>query len=528
MIRAAAAGRTARRPILQRADELEARIPRGALAGLAALAAGYLVLFAALSGLPYQDIPNHLARAIVIGDLVFDGGRRFGEQFVFTWAAVPYVLGDLLLLPLVRILPADVAGRAWVILEWLSLPLGVLALARAWRWPKSSTVLALAFSLYLATDVFFTMGFANFRMGLGLMLAALAGWEEGLATGRARAWAAYAACAAGAYLMHLAALAFLVAAVGVVSALRLLERRERFVRLAAAGLPIVLLLAWHVLAREPADPSPALQPSAWGKLIRLGSSQMRWRDAPDTLLFLGFALPVAAAALLVARGPRSDRARELAALSGAFLGLYFVMPEAKGALWAIDNRALSLAWLFLALLAAEAAPRRGWTAPLAAGAFAIAGANLVLLAARLVPDDRYMRDYRALLVAVPRGAVVLPVLTQPKRGYTNTVAHASSFATIDRDAVVPYTFSGDVGMPMHYFRFRHRPPAPPQFWYQAGYAPPGGARALDRFPYLLVDLPADWTRIPVDGRVVARNRAVALLETRTALASAGRGDGERR
>jgi hypothetical protein len=142
-----------------------------------------------------------------------------------------------------------------------------------------------------------------------------------------------------------------------------------------------------------------------------------------------------------------------------------------------------------------------------------------------------MREYRALAAQVPRGAVVLPIVTQPKRGYTNPTAHAASFATVDRDAIVPYTFSGDVGMPMKYFRFRHRPDAPWQFWYQAGFPPEGGADVLARYAYLLVELPADWQRIPVTGRIVHRNEAAALLETRAALAAtrtaAGRDGGDR-
>ena len=67
-----------------------------------------------LAGLPFQDVPNHVARAVVIGDLLFDGGRRFGAHFTFDWQLVPYILGDLLLLPFARWLPPDVAGRVLV------------------------------------------------------------------------------------------------------------------------------------------------------------------------------------------------------------------------------------------------------------------------------------------------------------------------------------------------------------------------------------------------------------------------------
>jgi hypothetical protein len=505
-------------------------VARTVLFGVAGIAVAYAALWIALGGLPFQDIPNHVARAIVIGDLVLDGGRRFGEHFTFEWQAIPYILGDALLLPLVRLLPADVAGRAWVFLEWASLPLATAWLLHAWRAPRLTLAIGLAFALYLATDVFFMMGFANFRLGIALTLAGLAAWELALRTGAARWWLAYFALAGAGYLMHLSALVFLVSAVGALSALRWLDGRERFVRLLAAGLPILLLLGWHTLMLEPVNPYPSLQPTAWSKLWRLASPFVRFRDAPDLLLFAGFALTVTAAIAASLRGRATDRERELGVLVVAFVIIYFALPESKGAIWAIDNRAMSIAWLAAALLAAHVAPRLGHGRVVAGAALAIAAANVGLLAVKLVPQDGLMREYRALAATVPRGAVVLPVLTRPKLGYMNPTAHAASFATIDRDAIVPYTFSGDVGMPMEYFRFRRRPEAPWQFWYQAGYPPDGGASTLAHYPYLLVDVPADWSRIPVHGTVIRRNRAVALVSTGTApggprLAEGGRGRG---
>jgi hypothetical protein len=480
---------------------------------LFALAALHAALWAALAGLPFQDVPNHVARAVVIGDLVFDAGRRFGETFAFAWTVEPYLLGDLLLLPLVRAFPADVAGRLWVAFEWASLPLAVLVLLRSWQAPRAATGIAVAFAMYLATDVFFAMGFANFRLAVALTVLAYAAWDGAMERGGAGPWLAYLGLAAAGYLMHLSALVFLVVAVGATSAVRLYDRRASFVRLAAAGAPIVLLLAWHVLVREPADGAPSLQPTAFAKLWRLASPLVRFRDLPDLAIAGVFVAAVVAAAIALARRGVVTRERELAVVLVAFVAAYFVLPEAKGAIWAIDNRALTYAWLWAALLAAWAAPRLGWTRGLAAAALAIAACNLALLAVRLQPVDAYMREYRALAAQLPRGAVVLPVLTQAKLGYVNPTAHAASFATIDRDAVVPYTFTGDVGMPMHYFRFRARPEAPWQFWYQAGYPPDVSPAALARYPYLLVELPADFGRIPVSGRIVRRNAAVAIVAT---------------
>ncbi len=513
---------------------------RGAQLALFALAVAYLVLWGALAGLPFQDVPNHVARAVAIGDLLFDGGRRFGAHFTFEWQAVPYLLGDLLMLPAARWLPPDVAGRVLVTLQWASLPAAVAFLLYAWRAPRATWLVATALALYLATDLFFVLGFANFRLAIALVLAALAAWELALRTAAVRAWLGYFALALLGYLMHLSALVFLVGAVGVLSALRLLERRERLATLLLAGVPLVALLGWHVLGREPLTDAPALQPSAELKLYRLTMPLVRFgRDAPDDLaLFAAFALVVGAVALAAARHLAGVVERELAVLAVAFLGLYFVLPEQQGLIWAIDTRALALAWLWLALLAAFAAPRLGWTRPVAAAALALAAANVAVLAGHLLPADRAMREYRAIAARVPHGATVLPVSTRPKQGFANPTAHAASFAMLDRDAVVPYTFSGDVGMPMTYFRFRARPASPQQFWYQAGTPPAQVREVVAGYDYLLVELPADWTRIPASGRVLHRNRSAALVVTgpaRTAglvatgpgIAAAAAGEAER-
>jgi hypothetical protein len=511
-----APSRGAEESTVVRSTGSESATPRESITAIAVLAAGYVVLWAVLAGLPFQDVPNHVARAIVIGDLLFDGGIRFGEHFTFAWQAVPYVLGDVLMLPLARLLPADVAGRALVVLEWVSLPLAVAFLLHAWRAPASTRAIAVLFSLYLATDLFFVLGFANFRLAVALVLAAFAAWNLALRTGAPAWWLAYLSLAIAGYLMHLAAIVFLAAAVGIVSLLRLVERRESFARLLLAGLPVLGLLAWHVLAQEPAAPAPSLQPSTTAKALRLAAPLIRFRDGLEIAVFLLFAGAVLAAALAIARRASEAVERELAALATAFVGLYFVLPEAQGAIWAIDTRALSFGWLWGALLAAYAAPRLGWTRGLFAVGSVVALVNVLYLGQRLAPIDAFMRDYRAELAALPRGVTALPITTGPKRGFTNPTAHAALFATIDRDAIVPYTFSGDVGMPMRYFRFRDRPAAPWQFWYQFGMPPEGGAQTIGAYSYLLVEQPVDWRRLPVSGRVVSANAAVAIVVPRAA------------
>ena len=56
----------------------------------------YIVVLSRLSSSPFQDAPNHLARAVAMADLMFHHGARFGSTFQYHFLAVPYVVGDLI------------------------------------------------------------------------------------------------------------------------------------------------------------------------------------------------------------------------------------------------------------------------------------------------------------------------------------------------------------------------------------------------------------------------------------------------
>src|SRR5579862_6127163 len=57
----------------------------------------YAAYFAQLTSFPFQDYPNHLARATILADLLFHGGHRFGAAYEFQLALAPYMLHDAIL-----------------------------------------------------------------------------------------------------------------------------------------------------------------------------------------------------------------------------------------------------------------------------------------------------------------------------------------------------------------------------------------------------------------------------------------------
>ena len=79
----------------------------------------YMAVIAWFSPLVIQDYPNHLARALIMEDLLFHHGAVFGSDYQYHFLFTPYVLGDLLLAGLVAV-GADVCWAAQSCCEFLS------------------------------------------------------------------------------------------------------------------------------------------------------------------------------------------------------------------------------------------------------------------------------------------------------------------------------------------------------------------------------------------------------------------------
>ena len=463
-------------------------------------------------GLPYQDVPNHLARAVAIADLLFHDGARYGATFAFEWQFVPYVLGDALHAITVELLSADVAGRLWVVSSVLALPAATWLLLREWRASPAACALAAACATFLAADWFLRLGFLNFKYALALTLVAVVAWERVVRRPTIGRSLVYAAVVVAGYLTHLSALVFVIVVVGTLSLVRVLRDRTSILRYAAAGIPLLAFLGWHVLFRGSAEIGESVQPAVATKLLRIGGVLAPTREPVDIVIALAFIAAVLGP--LAARLHRVQdwpvRARECLVVAIAFGAVYLVLPETKGLVWGVDIRALPMAWLFASCAVACLATERAARVATAAVAV-VAVAQLASLAATLAADDVLMRQYRAVAAHVPVGATVLPVVTRPRRGVVSPTAHAASFATIDARAIQPYTFAGDTGAPVPYFTFRPAlPPHPWQWWYLNQDPPRPSARLFTGFEYLLVQQPVDWRRLPPVYEIVAGNSAVVL------------------
>lgn len=477
---------------------------------LAAVGAAYVGLWLALDSLPLLDLPNHLARATILGDLWLDGGRRFGDAFEADLRLAPYILGDVLLAPLTHWLPADVAGRLWLVLLFVGLPLAVDAFLRAFGYRGWQRVAGAGIALFLATDWFFVVGFGAFRLGTIGALFALAAWRAAVDRG---GWnfAGFAGLVLACYLAHLASFVMLGVAAGVLTVLELARRRVTLRAAAALGAPFLALIVHYLTLGHGEMQGVVTTGSASEKVVRLAAQFVRF----DARLDLVLVAALCGALLWSIRHSRAGdaSARSFLLLAAVYVALYAVMPIGSGSVYDIDIRALPFAAMFGAFAALS---RLDPDRPPPAAAVAIVGVvllvNLGYLAAHLVPENARAREYRSVVATLPAGAAFLPIVTVPAVGRTQPLLHAYAWATIERGAVAPYLFSATRGDSMIHFRYRRRGVEPGIFWYVRNGDAPDWRRVAHDYPLLVITEPVDMRRIGVAGQWRTRSPVASVFE----------------
>ena len=119
---------------------------------------------------PLLDYPNHLARAVV---LALQDDTTLSRMYATHWRIIPNLGTDLLLPPLIHLLPVHMAGRIIVGLAIVLPFLGTIAYSRALFGRRSLWPLAASLVAFNATLL---LGFLNFLIALGIALLLAAAW----------------------------------------------------------------------------------------------------------------------------------------------------------------------------------------------------------------------------------------------------------------------------------------------------------------------------------------------------------------
>jgi hypothetical protein len=417
------------------------------LEGRTAVLAAFAVLLAIVSVPlfstvlpPLVDYPNHLARL----HLIAEGGNAF---YAARWAPLPDLAADLVVPALARVMPLELAGKAFLVLTFALIAGGTVWLNRVatgrWRmWPL------LAFLLLY--DRILLWGFINYLFGLGIAICGLALWlelEDGPIWLRAVASSLVAlAC----FFSHIAAFGVYVLAIGGIELVAVLSQpRSRFYRglverIAIAGIQFVLPAIIFLRFQPPSPGGPISFTHVWRKadlLFSVFDDYSRPFDIACFVLFVGL-FGVLAWRRRLTIAPRLGVA--LAVLFAVYLLLPSQMMSGSG----VDRR-LPVA-LFLLLIAATAPvlPRRA-ALLLGVAVTAIFIVRMAIIEAVWLHADRvYIADL-AVIDSLPEGAK-LAVAYPPSDVNAGAIPelHVATLAAARREAFVPTIFAYATQQPL--------------------------------------------------------------------------------
>jgi hypothetical protein len=411
----------------------------GFVARFAALAIIVLIPLALTRTLPLFDYPNHMARMHILAN--WASSAELQRFYAIEWKALPNLAMDAVVPALAAVLPMALAGKIFVALAMLSIPLGVALLHRAlfqrWSvWPL------MAFLLVYSR--FLLWGFLNFLVGTGLSLIAIAAWVAWRERRPALAVTATGVIALGVYFSHLAAFGALGAAIGAyeLGALyraRALVSGQAVKRLAIVALPFIAPI--FLFLTGPSNPGGPIVFSHFARKLDLPFS-----------LFNNYSrgldgVTAAAFVLLIAVGFWRGwfRLAKPMALPLAALGLlYLVMPNQIYTASSVDHRLpLVIALILIASIEIAAVSTRHVRIGAALG-FALLVARIGVVESHWRGFDPLYAEYQAALDRLPVGAklaVAHPVDGVRINSSTPPLLHFPLVAVTDRDAFVPALFA---------------------------------------------------------------------------------------
>jgi hypothetical protein len=440
-------------------------IPR--LVAVLILAAILLVPIWSVAFPPLLDYPNHLARSFVLAHLN-DPAFTFSRFYRADWGAYPYLGMDASLAALGRLFPIETAGRIFLSLCVLALP------AAAWfflRQVNPGEDAAALWMLLIAGNVFFLEGFLNFDLSLAVGFLGLGFWLRWLAKRGIARWVATLVTFTALYFTHL--LGFGIAGL-VVAAYLAFDRRpfRDWIWSGALALPGV---AFYLHSSR----------------VGLGAQKIAFRGLEEKIDSLGMilhgyspaldliSLAALGAWILAARWRNPEfrwNSRWLAVAAFLFV-LFWTIPWAWGAASDLDIRVLPV--LFVVILAtAHVGKRAKW----------LAAIPLLLFTARTVNTTEHFAAAQTELAglarsfdAVPRGALVLPIVEGDQDPITRPFTHFWAYGVIRRGWFSPYLMDEPGETPM---RIIHDSYTPDGFWDHVYDEPPDWKQVQSDYEYV--------------------------------------------
>ena len=396
---------------------------------------------------PLLDYPNHLARAFVLAHLR-DPAFSFSRFYRADWGLYPYLGMDASLAILGRLLPIETAGRVFLSICALALPTAAWFFLRQVNPGDDATPL---WAVLIACNVFFLEAFLNFDLSIAVGLLALGLWLRWLAKPSLARWSAALAAFTALYFTHL--LGFTIAGLVLAAYLAVARRPLReWVWGAALSLPG---LAFYLHSSR----------------VGLGALQITYRGIGAKALSLGILLHeywpaldrISLAALvfwfLAAwwRNPEFHWNRAWLGVAAFLFVLYWAVPWEWGESSDLDIRVLPFLFV-VALAVAHVGRRTKFLAMIPLLLFAARTASLTTHFASVQPE---LAGLARSFDAVPRGALVLPIVEGDQDPIERPFTHFWAYGVIRRGWFSPYLLDAPGETPL---RIVYRSYTPDGLW----------------------------------------------------------------
>lgn len=423
----------------------------GAVALLAIVAAVLVLPVWIVQYPPLLDYPNHLARSFVLSHL-HDSAFQFSRFYTPQWGPYPYLTMDVLLISLQQFFPIAIAGKIFLSLCLIGVPLACWWFVRQAS-PGNDWI---AFwGLLVAFNQFFLESFLAFQLALIACFVMLGFWLRWTPRISLRRWLTLLLLVMLIYFSHL--IGFILAGF-VVTMYSLFARR---------GIR-ELLTSWLLFA-----PGCVLYLISGlgthnGTFLHFRTLDEKWGEFIH-VLFGGYsgrltAVTAWTAALCLALGWIRNRNFRwnwrwiLVALLA--LGLYMALPYSYGETFDIDVRVLPVFFVLMFVVADFGARR----------AKMIGAVALVLFGLRTVTIARTFRSEQPELQAISRGVAMMKpnslmmTIVEPRHEHDPNrwpYEHFWAWAVIERGAFSPYLFDLPGQTPM---RITYDSYTPDAFW----------------------------------------------------------------
>ncbi len=400
---------------------------------------------------PLLDYPNHLAHSFILAGL-HDPGSHFHRFYQADWGLYPYLVADVILVGMDRVLPAELAGRIFLSFCVLALPLAAWFFIRQANPGQDHMAL---WALVVVHNIFFLYAFLNFYLSLALCFLAVGLWLRWLVRPGLLRWCEVLAAILALYFTHL--LGFCIAALLVIG--YAIVARRGFRTLLVSGLlflpgALLFLRTWRLRAST----GDEVEFHSFAEKIQALSAIMHgYSPRLDLLTMLALVAYFLAAWW---RNPAFRWNYRWLALAGGLFAGYWALPEGYGAGAYFDIRVLPV--LFVLLLVMAQTGRRGRRLALVALAlFLVRTANL---GQNFVAAQPELAGLARSFAATTENARVLPIIEADDPGEEHVrhpFAHFWAYGIIERGWFAPYLWYLPGVTPL---RTRHQSYTNDGFW----------------------------------------------------------------